>query len=89
MIVNWFWTVAANVVAWVMTLVPDWAVPDSVLHYDRTLNDYANTLQGVGVFVPWIVLGAAIAAPMALWGLLLGWRAFRTGFSHMPFIGGR
>lgn len=89
MIVNWFWTVAANVVNWLMSLVPDWSVPSDVLHFDSTFNDYASTIAGAGVFIPWVVLAAAVGAPFALWGALVAWRAFRTGFSHMPFIGGR
>lgn len=88
MVTEWFLNWALGVIYWLVDLLPDWAVPEELANPGGFIETVIGNAAGVGVWLDWAGLIALALIPSAVWATGILWKAFRTGFSHFPGIGG-
>lgn len=88
MIVEWFLSLVAGLWGWLGGLLPDWEVPASITDPGGVIETILNAATGAGVWVDWVYLGVVGLIPLGVWLVGMGWKAFRTAWSHVPLIGG-
>lgn len=88
MVTEWFLNWATTVIAWVVDLLPDWAVPPEIMATGGLMQTILSNAAGLGVWVDWAgIIGLALIPP-GVWVIGVLWKAGRTAFSHFPGIGG-
>ena len=88
MIVEWFLSVAADFVEWLVGLLPAWEVPAWFLDVGTTISNVTDKLDGLGVWVQWDVLNGCLQAVLGAWVLFAGIKLVRAALGHAPGVGG-
>ena len=88
MITDYFLQLAAQFIAWIATLWPDFEVPQWMLDARPSLITLMESFNGLGAWVDWDVLGICIAAVASVYGIALLIRVIRAAVAHIPQFGG-
>ena len=88
MITAWLMGLAVGIVEWFTSLMTGWVPPDWFVDLGDTVNSFTATLDGLGVWVNWYVVGACVTAVLASWQLFGKVKLTRVAASHVPQFGG-
>jgi hypothetical protein len=79
---------AASFVVWLGGLFPDWEDPQVFNDLSGFLTTLVAAFAGLGIWVPWAVIGLCVGVQVSAWGLSLSGKTVRALASHIPFFGG-
>ena len=88
MISEWFMQLATGFMSWVASLFPAWTPPAEFTQLSGMVSTVMGWFVGLGVWVPWSLIGACVGIQLAAWAIALGVKAIRAAASHVPFVGG-
>lgn len=88
MIVEWIVGVAVGLVTFLTGLMTGTEPAAWFVNLGDTINSFTSTLDGLGVWINFGVLGACLSAVMASWLVFSNVKLLRVGVSHIPQVGG-
>jgi len=88
MIVEWFFGVGVTVINALCSTINGWSPDAWFIDVGQSINSVTSTLDGLGVWVNWAVIGACTASVLASWTLFGNVKLARVGISHVPQFGG-
>lgn len=88
MIIEFLIGVAANVVDWLAGTINGWAPDAWFTDLGERINDVTSSLDGLGVWVDWLVIGGCVVAVLGAWTLFGNVKLTRVAASHVPLVGG-
>lgn len=88
MITEWLLGLGATILAWVGSLFPAWTPPPEFTGLGGMISQLMGWFVGLGVWVPWGVLGACVGIQLAAWAIALSAKTVRAAVAHIPFVGG-
>lgn len=86
MIIEWLLDLVIGVVDWFFGLFDGWEIPD--LSPPPEIASLLSFLDGMGVWVPWAVIGVSITAVLGVWGVMFLIKIVRQVLAHVPLFGG-
>lgn len=78
----------SSVAHWLASLFPPWQVPSQVTSLPTMLSGLLASLSGLGGWIDWPVVSAAVSVSVATWVVCLIIKVFRAVLSYLPFVGG-
>lgn len=75
-------------VTWILDLLPDWTPSADVVGLDNTVNDWFGQFTGIGAWVPWPLIGIAIALVIGAAIFNVAARLVLWIYSLIPVFGG-
>lgn len=84
MIVEWFFSVGAGLVEWLVGLFPEYTIPDWFTELGDTIAAITAGMSGMGAWVNWTLLNSCIAAVILAWSIFGGIKLTRVAAGHIP-----
>jgi len=75
-------------VTWILGMLPDWSPGPELVNLDTSVNGWFDQFAGIGVWVPWPIVGTAIAAVLAAALFNVVARLVLWIYSLVPVFGG-
>lgn len=88
MITEWFLSLGATIIEWVLRLFDDIKVPGWILTFDDTWNAVVEPLDGLSAWVPWTVVIGITVFCLTTWFVCLVIKYCRAIASYIPLFGG-
>jgi len=87
MIVDKLLDLLFGIVEWIVGLIPEWTAPAEIAGLDDLVNDWFSQYAGLGVWVPWNVIGIALSIIFGALGVNVTARLGLWAWSLVPVIG--
>lgn len=88
MITQFFLDLGASIVNWLASLFPPWQVPSQVTGLPGMLSQLLAGMGGLGGWIDWGVVSAAVGVAVSTWIVCLVIKTLRAIASYLPFVGG-
>jgi len=88
MIVEWFLGFCVWVGTFVFGLFPTEDAQATVSGLSGAIATVVSYTSGLGVWIPWALIGAAILFTFTAWAAIFVFKIVRQLLAHVPFFGG-
>ena len=88
MILEWLIAMCAGLGIIVMQLFPDNSAADALMNASNAVSTLVGYTTGIGVWIPWGLIAAAIGVTFAAWASIFVFKIVRQLLAHVPFVGG-
>lgn len=88
MILEWLSDLWAGICDWFLGMFPTDDAPDWAVQVGTFLGNIASSASGLGVWIPWVLLGSVGAVVLTTWLVLVSVKGIRWLWGLTPFSGG-
>lgn len=88
MISEWFLQLAVGFATWLAGVFGPWTPPAELVDMADGAQQLVTAFASLGVWVPWGVIAACVAASVATWAIVVGIKLVRALAAHIPGFGG-